>query len=632
MPSTLGAFDWNRLTGEDDDYQRLKRGIEALEFDARTKGRRFNDPINLHHWPARIVVMKKLPSIINKLNDDLDLLRTELEEVPALIIDDESDQASVTTRPPTADEKERRTSTNKAIVRLIRALPRAQYVGYTATPFANVFVDPTDTEDIFPKDYIVSLHRPQGYMGVSDFFDLADDGLDLSEDERPKGFESNERAFLRDVYGDDIEDSNLPQAIELFILSGAVKLYRHQQGIPVSVKHHTMLVHRSVKQKDHEDDYELVRQIYDNLGVGTKRFYDRLHTLWNDDVKPVSSCKSPELPMPERFADLKPFIDKCLSIIQQSGHPVRVVNGDRTYEKLMPNFDRDSIWGVLVGGTKLSRGYTVEGLTISYYRRRIKQADTLMQVGRWFGFRRGCSDLVRVYLGREEPDGKNRTFDLKEAFKSICRDEEMFRKELRKYTDEDIRPPILPKDIPPLVPSHMLRPTSPNKMYNVDVKFQNFGGDWKERVHTANKSGLRKNNASLIHDLVANGKLDQLHIGYTDPDNGKGIQWKGYAITISHTEMLDYLEKYQWIDEKKLMQREIEFLRGEGEEDPEIDKWLIIFPQKSSSADLCWNTGIDLSVFRRARVASGAFRVFSERRHRLAARYLAGIENPENPS
>ena len=153
----MGAFDWKRLTGARDDYQRLHRGIEALELRGAQAGRRFNHPVNLHQSPARLIVMKKIPTVLKKLNADLKRSSTHLEEVPALIIDDESDQASVNTRKPGSQEEKQRTATNKEIVRLLSYLPRAQYIGYTATPFANVFIDPSDAEDLFPKDYIISL-------------------------------------------------------------------------------------------------------------------------------------------------------------------------------------------------------------------------------------------------------------------------------------------------------------------------------------------------------------------------------------------------------------------------------------------------------------------------------------------
>ena len=273
--------------------------------------------------------------------------------------------------------------------------------------------------------------------------------------------------------------------------------------------------------------------------------------------------QAPDAVMPESFTDLKPYIDKCVSLIESEGQPVRIVNGDSKYEDQLPNFDRDRVWSILVGGTKVSRGYTVEGLTVSYYRRRIKTADTLMQVGRWFGFRRGYRDLVRLFLGREEPDGRNRTMDLHAAFKSICRDEEMFRKELGKYADKTIQPRIRPIQIPPLVPSHMLRPTSRNKMYNAEIKSQNFACAWKERVLPIDTAEGRASNAELVRQLMAKYALKGAYkFGYKDVKTANEVRWDAFITEITPASMLQFLRAYQWMEGKSHLQREIEFLGG----------------------------------------------------------------------
>ncbi len=634
LPSSLGAFDWQRLTGPEADYQRLKRGIAALQFQKRVPARRFNDPENLHTATARLIVMKKNPAVLKKLNADLERIKTSLFEVPTLIIDDESDQASVNTKRPLASQVRDRTATNEQIIRLLKLLPRSQYVGYTATPFANVFIDPQDAEDLFPKDYIIALDRPDGYMGVSDFYDLAEDGSDLQEDEQPEGYSSNERAFTRNIFGDDSSEENLPKAIRSFVLSGAIKLYRDRHGSGVSIDHHTMLVHRSTKQSEHEVDRDLVERVYFETVTKNKVFYDGLEQLWEEDFLPVYKAQAPDLPMPERFQELRAFIDSCVSRIEQDAQPVRIVNGDQRWVDQLPNFDRDSIWGVLVGGTKLSRGYTVEGLTVSYYRRKIRTADTLMQVGRWFGFRRGYRDLVRLFIGRNEADGR-RTMDLYVAFKAICRDEETFRRELLRYADPATEARIKPSQIPPLVPSHLLPPTSLNKRYNAVIQQQNMGGQWKERVLTATDADNRRSNAEKLKDMLIRHRFSKpVEFAYDDPVPGKSrIHWSGRVCEVPASKMLEFLENYKWSDNRPLMDRELSFLRGKDEWDPCIQKWLVILPQKASSGEYSWWSDEDLSVFERAADSvSGAFNVFSERGHRLAASCLAGVESLQNLS
>jgi hypothetical protein len=578
--------------------------------------------------------MKKTPAILKRLNDDLMRLRTSLEEVPAIIIDDESDQASVNTRKPTATETKERTATNREIVRLLKMLPRAQYIGYTATPFANVFVDANDADDLFPKDYIIALSRPADYMGVTDFYDFADDGTELADDERPEGFQSRARAFIRDVRNDDTEAENLPRAIDSFILSGAIKLFRRDHGVSVPIDHHTMLIHRSTRQSDHERDADLVERTYAAAEIGSNAFYERLRRLWTEDFEPVSQAHAPTLIHPESFNTLRSYIDQCIVKLEASGQPVRIVNGDKQYEDQLPNFDRDSIWGILVGGTKLSRGYTVEGLTISYYRRLVRTADTLMQVGRWFGFRRNYSDLVRVFFGRSEPDGKNRRMDLYAAFGAISRDEETFRRDLKRYSDPSVQPAIRPIQVPPLVPSHMLMPTSRNKMYNAVVRHQNFGGQWKERVLPADDTDGRKANAALFRNLVSKSGLGELHdFGYQeDSDKPHVVRWKGFVITVETDAVLAFLSKYHWIGNQPLMQRDLEFIRaGFPERDSSINRWLIVLPQRADAGNRYWWKEHQLSVFERARVHSGGFRVFSEQRHRVIASHLADVELASGP-
>lgn len=630
LPSELGYFDWARLTDSANDYQRLKHGLPALNFTRKLPGRRFNDPANLHGAPARLIVIKKNPQVMQKLNDDLKRLQIELEEVPALVIDDESDQASVNTRPPSRAEIRERTATNREIVNLLSILPRAQYIGYTATPFANVFIDPSDAEDLFPKDYIIGLSRPDGYMGVRDFFDFADDGGELTDDEVPDGYLSNERAFVRDVRGEDTEKENLQKAIVSFILSGALKLYRKSKGVSVSTKHHTMLVHKSVKQADHESDKEQVEQIYHGLGVGRATFYASLEVILNEDYLQVSRARAPDLPEPGDFDELKPHIDECINKVNSEGKPVRVVNGDPKYADHLPDFDRKPVWAILVGGTKLSRGYTVEGLTVSYYRRKVKQADTLMQVGRWFGFRRGFRDLVRLFVGREEPDGKNGVFDLYLAFRSICQDEERFREELERYAKTENGEHILPRQVPPLVIAHMLKPTSASKMYNTKLVFQNLGGRRSEKGSTPDDASGKKINAKQFKALVSGADdIGAKEFVFRIAEETGETFMSTLAWRTSLPRLVKFLTSYQWNEKEPLMQREIEYLQGTGEHDPEIDNVLILAPQRRQRTGYpIWKANNkELTTWSRSRIAGRRFGAISGSVERQVADYFAAVKN-----
>ena len=610
-PNSQGAFDWQRLTGSKEDYQSLRRGIDALEFHKVVNGRRYNDPVNLHPSRARLMVVKKNPVVLRRLARDLAALRGRLDEVPALIIDDESDQASVNTVKPGSDKG--RTGTNKAIVGLLKALPRAQYIGYTATPFANVFINPEDAEDIFPKDYILSLDRPAGYMGVADFHDL--------EGTKPDGFASKERAFVRGVLGEDEEDENLLKAIDSFVLSGAIKLFRNTTRAELRFKHHTMLVHRSHQMQDHENDAELVRNTFESAAYHG-RGLTRLRKLFEEDFLPVHKAQEPNLPMPASFKELEPFVARCIAAI--GSNPVSIVNGDVANTEQTPNFDKESVWRILVGGTKLSRGYTVEGLTVSYYRRRAKNADTLMQMGRWFGFRRGYRDLVRLFIGRDEPDGKGR-LDLYEAFESICLDEELFRTKLHLYSRER-HPRLTPKQIPPLVPSHLLMPTARNKMYNAKLQSENFGGEFVERTLAPKAPCVE--NEKLVRTLLNGCPLQRVRL--ESVEKGNNVAFHAQVTVLETGAVLKFIEGYRWSRDPKL-EPVLAFIRG-AMGDPNIKDWLFLAPvadSKKTQGEV-WTAGsAQFPVVHRGRIGEGSerFKAYSDPGHRAIAAALSGTES-----
>ncbi len=610
LPSQLGAFDWERLTGPEDDFQRLKFGIGALEFPKFDPGRPLYDPLNLLKSKARIMVIKKHPAIIARVAGDLGKIKARLADIPALVIDDESDLASVNTTDPrkrTAKEDKARTATNLAIVDLLGQLPRSQYVGYTATPFANVFIDPSDAKDLFPKDFIVSLSRPEGYMGIGEFHDL--------DDEKP-GFQSNERAFVRGVKGLDVDKDNLPKALDSFILSGALKLFRELGPSDRRYRHHTMLVHVSHLIVDQQTMAQEIEDLFDNASYHSGEALKRLRILWEEDFAQVCAARR-DGATPDFFNDLLPYLGECLSRVED-GKRVLVVNGAPDADT--PDFDRRPIWKILCGGAKLSRGYTVEGLTVSYYRRRTNAADTLMQMGRWFGFRAGYSDLVRLFIGRAEPIGKNATFDLYKAFEAVCRDELEFRQELRRYANLVGKDRITPKQVPPLVPAHLLRPTAANKMYNAVLKFKNFGEQYKEpTLAPTDDTGIERNEALMV-EVIKKADLKQVNLSL-EPGNS----FRSLVAILPHDTVIDFLKSYRWSGGRRPMEHEMEFLSGK-HGDPGIDEWVFLAPQMVQAQHYWTASGVEFSSpFRTRTDATGRFEVYSEPKHRAVLPYIVRI-------
>jgi hypothetical protein len=592
-PADLGAFDWTRLTTRKGEYHKLAGGaIAALRFAPRDPDQPLNHPDNLHPIPARLLVVKKQANVLDRVAHDLARINTsgELAEVPALIIDDESDQASVNTVRPGAngDHVERR-RINAAIVGLLQVLPRGQYVGYTATPFANVFVDPYDAADIFPRDFIVSLPRPIGYLGASDFHDL--DGPPTGVDQQP--FSSNERAFVRAVYGDDEDAENLQRAIDSFLLAGAIKLFRQRNDGSVDARHHTMMVHTSHLNADQKDQLARVNQQLTTGGYTTGTAAGRLRELLESDFRPVSAARAGGLAFPSSPDELESDLGDVLTRLRRGGKAALLVNSTKEADQLA--FDTEPVWKIVVGGAKLSRGFTIEGLTTSYFRRRSPTADTLMQMGRWCGFRRGYADLVRLFIGRREPLGRE-VVDVYEAFEAICRTEEDFRGELARYEiPQGGERPISPMDIPPLVSTYeeWIRPTSPEKMFNARISFRNFGRRAVEHRRVAQEAAQKRHNETLVTELLQAGPAKLYELPHA------GNLYSFYGGIRSCAEVRELLGRYVFAEGTSDLSQELEFLDGYYG-DPGVEDWAVLLPQLERASERTWRLADrDLSVHRR---------------------------------
>ena len=141
----LNPERWLTLTSETSDFQRPT----------------FNASVALRSDKVVLAVVKKNAAVLRRLVAWLDepLARDALKSSPVLVIDDEADQASVATK-----------SINPLIQRLLGLMPKSTYVGYTATPFANVFIDPSESNDLYPRDFILNLPQPEGYFGPEKIF------------------------------------------------------------------------------------------------------------------------------------------------------------------------------------------------------------------------------------------------------------------------------------------------------------------------------------------------------------------------------------------------------------------------------------------------------------------------------
>jgi hypothetical protein len=362
-----------------------------------------------------LLVIKKHGSILRNLNRwvtgrygerDSNTGRLIIHEIPLLLIDDECDNASINTR----DEDTNPTTINARIRELLYSFSQSAYVGYTATPFANIFINlNTSTEqhgdELFPRDFIVNLPAPDTYVGPARFFGLNDDpeaGLEEQEGLPVIRYVEDYEDWIANKHKTDYVPGSLPfslkKALKSFIISCAARMARGQGR-----EHNSMLVHvtrftkvqSKVKtQIDHEVKH-LQRRLRFGEGESIDQLLPELERLWNEDFVPTSEAiDDPDVPK-VTWQEVQAYLDLAAQKIQ-----VRAING-KAKELLDYVENPDGINVIAVGGDKLSRGLTLDGLTISYYLRASKMYDTLMQMGRWFGYRPNYLDLCRLYTTDE---------------------------------------------------------------------------------------------------------------------------------------------------------------------------------------------------------------------------------------
>ncbi len=348
-----------------------------------------------------ILVVKKNKRILNNLIKWLSDNNTHNAagqiELPFLLIDDEADNASVNTKDPDSQPA----AINDCIRRLLLLFSKTTYLGITATPFANIFIDPGNDDDLFPADFIYALSAPTNYIGADRIF--GDDGdrsnmlipIDISDLENyfpPKHKKDHIVAGLPD---------DIYEAANYFLLANAIRDIRGD-----TTEHRSMMVHISL--------YTLVQnQIADFLSVwldqvkSDLRNYSKmprdkaekiatiraLHNVW-DKYDLSTACHI------EWQDVLHSYLYRAVAPID-----VRAVNMKTGAASLdYFNHKNDGLRVIAVGGNSLSRGLTLEGLCVTYFHRNTKMYDTLMQMGRWFGYRPNYDDLVKVWMSYEAID------------------------------------------------------------------------------------------------------------------------------------------------------------------------------------------------------------------------------------
>jgi hypothetical protein len=521
---------WVKLTSEDinpnasRDFGGSPLGIQNLPLHG--------DPTHLfgQGLPVIAVVKKREHRmrllrdwIVGNEDEGIEGIPTELlQRLNILVLDDEADSASINTVDDnnniivdddgTMIGTREATIINECIRKILHESPRSSYIGYTATPYANVLIDAfTDSEDLghslYPRDFILTLPRPHDpsddpihYDGIDTFF-----GINGELNNAVSIIQIPETNWSQNPPVPEPHNLDLPPqytcALRDFFLTGAIKSITGMEN-----EHHTMLVHNSINGDDHEHlrqqtlvvvrhwktwfNKKRLRQhseVYLDFRDYFNENYEE-HTLSWDDIS---------MPLSRFFRSFVPEnqIRRINSRTNDRDRHVIPINAQLDYN----NYSENGLKVIAIGGTILSRGLTVEGLTVSYFTRETAIYDSLTQMARWCGFHKGYRELIRVYISQT-------IFDW---YRWLDRVDNDLREDIARYDRYDRSPltlaPRILRHVRDFPGQKVMTPTRAGAMTSTQTHFRGFNGSVLEtRLFPIESPRIIEHNMALTGDFLEN--------------------------------------------------------------------------------------------------------------------------------
>lgn len=545
-----------------------------------------------------LFVVKKNVSVLRNLNnwisscanaEEAQTQRRFVRDVPLLVIDDEADLASIDTRLQQTDEdgnpdpEHDPTATNKQIRRLLRAFEKSAYVGYTATPFANIYIydrgyTPELGPDLFPRSFIVSIPPPTNYMGPARVFGVSPDedaGLEeiqplpvvrivtdhaasLAVDETAGWMPPRLTArteHLPRCNGHDTVPPSLREAVQAFILAAAIRSTRNCRP-----RHNSMLIHvvrytkvqTCVAGQVESALNEILQRLRNGDGARTPTIIDEFRVLWEADFMPTTTACNTVLGESEELPEWHDVVERLLPVT--GSIRVKVINGSAGDVLDYEEHKETGLNVIAIGGDKLARGLTLEGLTVSYFLRASRMYDTLMQMGRWFGYREHYAHVCRLYT----------TTELLEWFTHIT----AASVELQAEFEHMVNVGGTPKDYGLKIRSHpALLVTSAVKMRHGTEMRLSFSGDISETII------YKRSQAWIGRNLTATDTW----LSKLGAPTGEGTAAGGYTwVDISAPVILEFLTQYTSHEDARRVDTALlsKYIRAQNEED-ELIQWTV---------------------------------------------------------
>lgn len=578
--SGKGNLHWHKVDNPSLRHQSAETNISKFNLAPNDKDRYFT--VCLKNKTRLNNLKKWLLSDVNKT-----------KQLKVLIIDDEADQASVNTK---AIEEEESTAINNVIKNIVNCnvFKGMNYIAYTATPYANV-LNETSKTSLYPRDFIVLLEPSKDYMGPKEIFGIEQpeqqSAIDILEDISDMDVE-----IVRSLQMDEGVEATLPssfkKAIHWFLLSvSALRSLDYAKPL-------TMLVHTSFKVDHHQNIASEIQSYLEHFKSNYEEILPQLENQYADAtvdfkrthfLKAMDEYSNPEdIPDYPKWEEVKKNLDRLIRLDQteyvshiplgEEGQPqyhkgihlvidnsrakatdqvVRLVYPDKNQlPNVAPAF-------IVVGGNTLSRGLTLEGLVSTYFLRTTNQADTLMQMGRWFGYRKGYELFPRVWLDKKA---------LK-RYEFLSQMNEEFREEIKIFSQKGSSP----RDYAPRVKNSpnnsLIKVTSNNKMQAAIAADFNFAGFNTQTIYFENNRELLQNNLD-----VTKGFLNNLDI----PEINKNVMvWR----EVKSKDILEFLKYYKVCGQDTKMNALPALVEWVESNSSKLEDWSVIFSSLGDISD-----------------------------------------------
>lgn len=576
----------------------ISQKAQSLHFDAGSRERYFT------------VCLKnsvRLKNLIQWAQAD----KNKQKQMKILVIDDEADQAGVNTG---KIELEERKKINKLICALVNGNNEKNeatesnylamnYIGYTATPYANI-LNEAEEESLYPRSFITTLAVSKEYFGPQQIFGYSGDSVSFEGLDIIRNIDQNELNIIKSIHDGNITDipESLMDAVCWFMCGVAcMRIWGYKKPI-------SMLVHTSQKTAHHS----AVANVINNWIANTphKEITKRAERVWYEETTRFGPERFreqyPSYDNPDESINKYPEFEKIkeqIVILMEGGisHIALDAEGDLNYHKgihlCIDNCTNTGVSGegmhvrlaypdathmpspapafIVVGGATLSRGLTIEGLISTYFLRSVGQADTLMQMGRWFGYRKKYETVPRLWITEKT----RQQFDFLAALDQELRDEIQYM-EINGRSPSDYGPKV--KNSPKV---SFIRITAKNKMQAATESDMDYSGASNQTYLFENNADILRHNKQFTEDFIA-GLGDEWNPSAEYNYFSNNIVWRG----ISFAKIRNYLERFNFCDKLKVFNDTKPLLDWIGKitSQGKLGNWNVIVAGKKGSENGSW--------------------------------------------